>query len=250
MINLLFSISIGLSDNFTDSYRMDAGILFPYASELAHTKKMVQEIDYLLQNLPPELHSSPATPSLPTATKAKVDGTATDLSDLSTSSITPTVTIHKTLLYASNNKKVAASKPMEKEFLDLIKSIEMNEEISEININKYEYPNIQLTDQHIDLLIDALKRNTKVTHLSLTDCKLDDMSAIKIATLLEHNSTLIDLYIDMNKITNVGAEILHTALTNNPISKLEKLVLTHNACDPSYNIFRSTTSPANKTPKI
>ena len=72
----------------------------------------------------------------------------------------------------------------------------------------------RLTNSHIHLLVNALKKNPSITSLNLSGNAIKDEGAIALATV----STLKELDLSYNNITVIGAEVL--AKTN-----LQKLLL-------------------------
>ena len=64
-------------------------------------------------------------------------------------------------------------------------------------------------------LADALRDNTKLTALNLSNCNLGDGALVKIAESIKHNSTLYDLNLSDNKLQRPGLVAVGKALATN-----------------------------------
>jgi len=73
----------------------------------------------------------------------------------------------------------------------------------------------QFTDQGVNLILEALKWNSSLTHLDLSGNHLTDKTATKLADVLERNNTLCKLSLTNNSITDQGLSYIAEALKNN-----------------------------------
>ena len=97
---------------------------------------------------------------------------------------------------------------------------------------------LEIDEEIIEALVDMLKTNTSLQHLSLIELGLTDSTAEDIATMLVENHSLKTLNISRNSITAVGAVKIFRALERN--NTLETLNMGANMIY-QQNVLSSTT---------
>eukprot|EP00980_Cylindrotheca_fusiformis_P007796 scaffold1669_cov129-Cylindrotheca_fusiformis.AAC.7 len=65
---------------------------------------------------------------------------------------------------------------------------------------------------NIDLIVERLRQNKSLRALDLSDCKVNDKDVESLCTLFSESETLESVFLERNKITNVGLAMLANTL--------------------------------------
>jgi Ran GTPase-activating protein (RanGAP) involved in mRNA processing and transport len=111
-----------------------------------------------------------------------------------------------------------------KDLKQLLPDIQLNSSrVDRLNFSTYRADEAQkINDISARVLYNALRSNTTVTYVDLSNNRLTDNGAQQLAYMLEHNQTIQTLLLNNNAIGNGGAQALVEALrANAAITRLE-----------------------------
>ena len=83
-----------------------------------------------------------------------------------------------------------------------------------------------MNESEFEAIIQQIKQNSCPTALDFYGCQIDDQRAMRLASALENNHTILSLTLQMNQVGNAGAQALARALEKN--QGLQTLVLSCN----------------------
>eukprot|EP00761_Pharyngomonas_kirbyi_P010448 gb/GECH01010468.1/.p1 GENE.gb/GECH01010468.1/~~gb/GECH01010468.1/.p1 ORF type:complete len:345 (+),score=75.43 gb/GECH01010468.1/:1-1035(+) len=110
--------------------------------------------------------------------------------------------------------------------LHLIKALETNQSLFHLNLGKHD-----LQDETLDLLLQGLLENRRITYLNLSGNKLTNLGAKKLANFLKNKNCKLEyLNLRSNRIEDKGAIVIAKAIKDN--FTLVTLDIQFNAIDP------------------
>jgi len=101
-----------------------------------------------------------------------------------------------------------------------------------MKVNRLNLSNLQagvLSGSALTSLVNAMASNTTITTLYLNNSGIDDNVAGELAKIFSKNKTLQNLYLEKNKITNVGISSIARALVAKENFTLKKLIIQGNS---------------------
>jgi hypothetical protein len=81
-------------------------------------------------------------------------------------------------------------------------------------LEKLVFKETHLTDKGVHSLAEVIREARCLVHLDLSNCFIGNDGARFLASAIEHNTSLKELHLFSNQITNIGAECFYRALAN------------------------------------